>query len=54
MFCNQCGTQLQPGSNTCPKCGKVATWPDDDSPKAGWSGMCARSGFYGLSLAPCF
>ena len=27
MFCNQCGTQLQPGSNACPKCGKVVAWP---------------------------
>jgi zinc-ribbon domain len=27
MFCNQCGTQLQPGSNACPKCGKLVAWP---------------------------
>ncbi len=23
MFCDRCGTQLQPGHNLCPKCGKV-------------------------------
>ena len=23
MFCDRCGTQLQPGYNLCPKCGKV-------------------------------
>ena len=23
MFCNGCGSQLQPGSNICPKCGKT-------------------------------
>ena len=23
MFCNGCGSELQPGSNVCPKCGKV-------------------------------
>jgi zinc-ribbon domain len=34
MFCNQCGTRLQPGSNTCPRCGKVATLPDADSPQS--------------------
>ena len=23
MFCDRCGTQLQPGYDLCPKCGKV-------------------------------
>jgi hypothetical protein len=23
MFCNGCGSELQPGNNVCPKCGKV-------------------------------
>ncbi|HVO81829.1 MAG TPA: hypothetical protein VMT28_13925 [Terriglobales bacterium] len=27
MFCDQCGTETQPGYNVCPKCGKVLSWP---------------------------
>ena len=27
MFCQQCGTETQPGYNVCPKCGKVLSWP---------------------------
>ena len=27
MFCNQCGTQLQPEFNVCPKCGKALNAP---------------------------
>jgi zinc-ribbon domain len=34
MFCNQCGTQLQPGSNPCPRCGQVATWAATVSPQS--------------------
>jgi hypothetical protein len=27
MFCNQCGTEMQPGSNHCPRCGQTMAWP---------------------------
>lgn len=27
MFCNQCGTQLQPEFNVCPKCGRALNTP---------------------------
>jgi hypothetical protein len=27
MFCNQCGTQIQPAFNHCPKCGQAVSWP---------------------------
>jgi zinc-ribbon domain len=27
VFCDSCGTQIQPGYNVCPKCGKVFSWP---------------------------
>ncbi len=27
MFCNQCGNELQPGYNHCPKCGRAVSWP---------------------------
>ena len=34
MFCDRCGTELQPDQNFCPKCGKtgVAQASDDDNP----------------------
>ncbi|MBA3913154.1 MAG: zinc ribbon domain-containing protein [Acidobacteriales bacterium] len=27
MFCDQCGTEIQPGYSACPKCGRVLAWP---------------------------
>jgi len=34
MFCNRCGTQLQPEFNLCPKCGNPATRSAPPSPPA--------------------
>jgi hypothetical protein len=27
MFCNRCGTEIQPAFNHCPKCGQTVSWP---------------------------
>jgi hypothetical protein len=34
MFCNRCGTQLQPGLNACPQCGQAVVWPPAGSPQS--------------------
>jgi len=34
MFCNQCGTQIPPGSNACPQCGRVLNWSSGGVPQS--------------------